>query len=266
MKLGTQARSFGEGIYASEEEFLSVVREAGEVGLEGLESNWKNMERYFDTPDVLKRKLDEAGLELIGAHYGGKYWDPATRDETVSDLRRIAPFVAAVGGSFVVCSGHAPQNQPPSDDTWERMAERLHELGDVCGPEGVTVAYHNHWWESEADGLGKLADLTDPAKVSFGFDTGHHTRAGGDAAQAIRTFGNRLAIVHLADYAADGEGAALRPPLGEGELDLAAVKAALCEIGFDGWVVLEEQTQRAAAREHVSRCVALMREFCGRCS
>jgi len=261
MRLGSQARSFGEGIYASEEEFLSVVREAGEVGLEGIESNWKNMERYFDAPDEFKRKLVEADLELIGAHYGGKFADESTRHQTLSDLKRIAPFLAVVEGSFVVCSGHAPKGEPVTQDTWEKTAERLHEFADICAPEGVTVAYHNHWWESEAGGIAGLAALTDASKVGFAFDTGHHTRAGCDAAQTIRELGSRLALVHLADHAPDADGAALRPPLGEGRLDMTAVKAALREVGFNDWLVLEEQTERATARKQVRRCVELLRRF-----
>ena len=51
MKLGCQARSFGKGIYPDETTFLDVVRQIGEVGFTGLETNWKNLEQYFEFPE-----------------------------------------------------------------------------------------------------------------------------------------------------------------------------------------------------------------------
>ena len=262
MKIGSQARSFGAGIYSTEDDFVSVVREAGEVGIKGLETNWKNVERYFESPEVFRPRLEDAGLTFIGAHYGSRLFDPGTRDETLADMKRIAPFVSAVGGSYVVCSGHAPKNSPITQDTWARMAERLNEFGDICVAAGVTTTYHNHWWEPENDGIGKLVELTDPGRVGFAFDTGHCARAGRDAAQTIRELGDRLAFVHLADYSPDAENAGLRPILGEGLLDIDAVVDALREVKPDCWVVLEEDTKQGSAREHVPKCVEVLREFC----
>jgi sugar phosphate isomerase/epimerase len=262
MKIGSQARSFGEGIYSNEETFLSVVREAGEIGIKGLETNWKNVERYFDSPGVFRGKLKEAGLEFIGAHYGSRLFDPAARDVTLSDMRRIAPFVSAVGGEYVVCSGHAPKDTPITEDTWRGMAERLNAIGDICMAAGVTTTYHNHWWEPENDGLGKLVELTDPSRVGFAFDTGHCARAGRDAAQMVRELGDRLAFVHLADYSPDADNAGLRPILGEGLLDIDAVVGALREVKPESWVVLEEDTVFGSAREHVLKCVEVLRQFC----
>ncbi|MDP6778664.1 MAG: sugar phosphate isomerase/epimerase [Candidatus Latescibacteria bacterium] len=262
MRIGSQARSFGKGIYSSEDEFLSVVREAGEIGIKGLEANWKNVERYFESPDPFRHSLHEAGLEYIGAHYGSRLCDPVTRDDTLVDVERIAPFVSAVGGSYVVCSGHAPQDGAVTGDTWAAMAERLNEFGGICARSDVSVTYHNHWWEPENDGLGRLAELTDPSTVGFAFDTGHCARAGGDVARALREFDSRLAFVHLADYAPDADNPGLRPPLGDGLLDIDAVVDALREVKPESWVVLEESTDRASARDQVSKCVEILSRFC----
>ncbi len=50
VRFGCQARTFGEGICKDEAAFLNVVRQIGEVGFAGIETNWKNLERYFDRP------------------------------------------------------------------------------------------------------------------------------------------------------------------------------------------------------------------------
>lgn len=255
MKLGCQARSFGAGIYPDEESFLSVVHQIGQLGFEGIEANWRNMERYFDCPDDFRERLLEAGLQLVGAHYGGPLWDASARDTLLQDVERIAPFVAALGGEAVVCSGGRPPGESVPTETWRNMAACLDGLGQVCSHHGLNVAYHNHWWESEVNGLDQLAEQTNSNTVVFAFDTGHHTRAGEDAADMIRRLGPRLNIIHLADYA-DGD----RPVLGTGDLDLQSVSLALHTVGFDGWLVLEEQTTTETAPQHVAGCLPVMRQ------
>ena len=181
MKLGCQARAYGKGIYPNEADFLAVVRQIGNLGFRGLEANWKNLERYFQAPEAFKRILAETNLELIGAHYGAAHWDESSREQIRTEGSQIADFVSSVGGQYIVCSGRRPTQGTVTDEMWKKTAEGLNLLGKHCAPKGIQLAYHNHWWESEQEGLVKLASYTDPAYVGFAFDTGHHIRAGKDA-------------------------------------------------------------------------------------
>ncbi len=257
MKLGCQARSFGKGIYPSEADFLTVVRQIGNLGFKGLEANWKNLERYFQNPETFKRILIETNLELIGAHYGAAHWDESSREQIGIEGSQIADFVSAVGGQYIVCSGRRPTRGAVSNEMWEKTAEGLNLLGEHCTPKGIQLAYHNHWWESEQEGLVKLSSYTDPSYVGFAFDTGHHIRAGKDAIALVRELSNRLHIIHLADHSEDATGNALRPQLGTGILDLPALKNALQE--FTGWLVLEEENNAPSPEAQVAECIEVMR-------
>ena len=72
----------------------------------------------------------------------------------------------------------------------------------------------------------------------------------------LRALGDRVKVVHLKDH-----GESDRAALGEGVLDLDAVKGALADDGFRDWLVLEEETKPADARAHVEKCMGLMRQF-----
>ena len=256
MKLGCQARSFGEGIYPDEATFLAVVRQIGELGFEGLEANWKNMELYLDQPAEFSRILSGFGVALTGAHYSNALWDPARREEVSTDLRRLARFVATAGGSFVVCSSGRPKGDSVSSDTVRGMAEHLNDYGSICDRLGATLAYHNHSWEARDGVLEGLAEHTDPRHVAFTFDTGNYIQGGADPISALRSLGERIAIVHLKDYG-KGEGAAL----GQGELDLDQVEKALRQMGYDAWVMLEEETKPASPYRHATRCLDILRRI-----
>ena len=256
MRIGTQARSFGEGIYAEESQFLSVLSDAGALGFEGVESNWKNLERYFEQSEAFRGILGENGLTLIGAHYGGALADSSGLAELTEGVRQTAAFVSAVSGEHIVFSCRAPEED--TEQAWAVVAERLNDLGRVCQDNGVVLTCHNHWWEPAGVGLDTLVRCTDPGLVGIAFDTGHYTRAGRDAAAAIAELGGRMPLIHLADW--DGED---RPCLGQGDLDTDAVRTALVDVGFEGWLVLEENTEFGNAIDHVAAALQVARQVAG---
>jgi len=258
MKFGCQARSFGEGIYAEERGFLEVVREMVEVGFEGIETNWKNLERYFGKPADFAAILKAARMSLVGAHMGGNPW-AATLSALLADVGRTAQFVKAVGGGGVVFSGSLPKDTQQTSNTWRQMADFVNEVGSVCANSGVGCLYHNHWWECEGNGLNILNELTNPRRVGFAFDTGHAVRAGKDPAVMIGMLGGRLGMIHLADFDDQCPTPGKRPPLGEGRLNIPAVAEALRKVGFDKWIVLEEETKVGAARTQVEKGLAVFR-------
>ena len=256
---GCQARTFGEGIYKDEAAFLNVVRQIGEVGFEGIETNYKNLERYFDRPTDFTRILKDARLMLIGAHMGGAPWNAAAVPKVLGDVERTARFVKAVGGDCVVFSGSFPKARPLPAGTWQKMAEFLNEVGRVCAKNGVRCLYHNHWVECEGDGMEQLCKLTDPKLVGFAFDTGHAVRAGKDPAAVIGVLGKRLGVIHFADASERVESVTKRPPLGEGRMKIPVVVEALRKAGFNQWIVLEEETT-GAGRPLAEKGLAIFRK------
>jgi inosose dehydratase len=257
MRFGCQARSFGDGIYRDEATFLDVLRQTGEVGFEGLETNWKNLDRYFARPADFAAILKNAKLTLIGAHMGGSPWGAASPEAFLGDAARTAQFVKAVGGSCIVFSGSLPKDKQQTSNTWRQMADFVNEVADVCAGKGIGLLYHNHWWECEGNGLQTLHALTDRRRVGFAFDTGHAGRAGKDPVALIHLLAGRLGLIHLGDWDDQLQTQVKRPPLGEGKMNLAAVAEALRKAAFNGWIVLEEETKVGAARPQVEKAFAI---------
>ena len=256
---GCQARTFGEGVYKDEAAFLNVVRQVGAIGFEGLETNAKNLERYYERPADFAQILKNAHLKLIGAHLGGSPWNAAVRQKTLADAGRAARFVNQMGGQFIVLSSSLPKPRPLPPDTWPQMAQFVNEIGRVCQQSGVRCLYHNHWVECEGDGMETLCRLTDPKLVGFAFDTGHALHAGKDPAALVGVLGDRLGIVHFSDYAEQGPAIVKRPALGSGSLNIPALAAALRNAGFNQWIVLEEESAVGGGRTLAEKGLAVFR-------
>jgi sugar phosphate isomerase/epimerase len=77
-----------------------------------------------------------------------------------------------------------------------------------------------------------VVEIADHPQVGIYFDMGNLKNNGHDPAPMIRALGTAgVKMVHAKEAGAE--------LLGEGEVDLEDVAAALGEIGYDGWIVFE---------------------------
>jgi sugar phosphate isomerase/epimerase len=121
----------------------------------------------------------------------------------------------------------AEQWQDPADIVV--TATGLNSAAKIASEYGVTVGYHNHWWElqsriSAASALEYLADRLDPELV-LEVDTYWATAGGEDAPALLGRLGERVRAIHVKDggLATDASG---QVPAGQGRVPVHAVLAA----------------------------------------
>ena len=130
------------------------------------------------------------------------------------------------------------------------LAARLNRAGEGLKQMGLSLLYHNHNVELLQVKPGIRAyDLllseTDPAAVSFEFDSFWFTDGGADAKDWMRRLGSRMKLWHITDRGSRQKGPAMTPilkqdsvELGTGNMDLEGLRALAEENGIEA-VVLE---------------------------
>jgi sugar phosphate isomerase/epimerase len=119
-------------------------------------------------------------------------------------------------------------------------AAAINSAAKVAADYGVTVGYHNHWWELESrigdrSAFEVFADQLDP-EVVLEVDTYWATAGGEDAPELLHRLGDRVRAIHVKDggLATDASG---QVPAGQGQVPvadvLAAAKDALWVVEFD---------------------------------
>ena len=233
-----------------------ALGEMAELGLRGTELGAPGF--LPRDPDALSAQLERHGLEFVGAFVPLVLHVPdaaPARDMAKETLRLLSQ---AHGQVLVVAVVEDLDWSPPSeldDAAWRRLATHAAEIEALAGERGITFALHPHVGtliETDAQVQRALAE-TD---VGWCLDTGHLVIGGTDPAAFARAHGDRVTHVHLKDV--DGDLAAqlragrlsllaatqrgLFQPLGRGIAQLAATLDALDEHGYDGWLVLEQDT------------------------
>jgi len=155
---------------------------------------------------------------------------------------------------------------------WRRLVDSVRRVAAIgAGEFALRVSIHSHVgtnveFEDELERL--LADVGSD-ELGLCPDTGHYTYAGMDPVAMLRRHAGRVSYLHLKDLdgrrlasaraerrsffdaVADG----IFTPLGDGCVDFDGVRAALGEIGYEGWATVEQdrlpdrsQTPLAQAR------------------
>ncbi len=233
-----------------------VLAEMAELGLRGTELG--SVGFFPDDPDSISAQLKRYELELVGGFVPLVLHEPDF-EGTIRAARKSAELIARAGGRMFVIGvvqdldWSAPQEL--DDRGWARLAQHLNEIETVTGEYGLTTAVHPH-----AGTLIETAEQVERAmeviEVGWCLDTGHLTIGGADPVQFARSHGDRVVHVHLKDVDAnvaadfragrrslvDATRNGLFLPLGKGDARIAEVMEALQAHGYDGWLVLEQDT------------------------
>jgi inosose dehydratase len=236
---------------------------------------------YLGRGPELGARLRELGLGLAGAYLELPYWDARALDAAWPALDAVLEAFDAVGPiegkpaprPTLAAAGTEARHANPGravrdhalgldDQGWVRFGEGLNRVVAESRRRGYEPTFHPETgtyveapWEIE-----RMLDVSD---IGLCLETGHLMVGGGDPVKAVADWGPRINHVHLKDarrsviagIVHDGAPSSAIwareafAPLGEGDLDVDAVLAALRALGYEGWLVVEQDSYpQTAAR------------------
>jgi len=238
---------FGYAAITWENNDTQAITEISELGFPGIQLRSNVLKDFGDRPKALRELLDQHHLEMVALSSGGVRIEPGSENDEIAKHTRNAKFVHDVGGRYLQVTDSArPKGRKPEAADFKQLGRLLTEIGKRAADLGVPVGYHNHMGNlGEApDEVDQILDGADPRYVKLELDVAHYQQGGGDPVRAIRQNHDRLLFLHIKDVeslpANDELGHNYRfVELGRGRVDLPAVFAALKDVKFRGWAVIE---------------------------
>jgi inosose dehydratase len=227
-------------------EALADLREVGADGIE-LTPRPGELEAQGLTLEDVRRLLDEAGLRASAHYFSGPFHDRSRQKEIVGRFAETLASLAALGGRHVVIGPPAAPEDADRPALIRAMAPVLEDLGRRARDEGVSLGVHPHLntLVETPEETDLVMDATDPRLVSLAPDTGHLHLAGGDVVAILKTYRSRLTYFHFKDAVRPFRRPDFRPnlrELGAGEIDFPGVMRLLSEIGYRGWINVEQDS------------------------
>lgn len=250
LKVGCQTFTWemlGDRFAGGPDDLLKAIADGGYAGVEITDTM---IGGYGNRPAEFAAALKAIGLTLVSFAFGSKSGF-TLQDQIGADLdtaQRWIDFAAAFPGALVSMGSATVVSDGARDDKFAIAAEVYNKAGELGRKAGVQVAvhpssHHNTLLFDRAD-YDRIFGLIDASLVGWVPDTGHILRGGQDMADTLTTYRDRIRYVHLKDVDANGSWAML----GRGVCDTAKViEIASAAPNFNGWLVLEEESETAAA-------------------
>ena len=157
----------------------------------------------------------------------------AFKGRLLGDNGQIA---AAIDCDQLGLIGGRKRKNGPKEKDYECIAKTLNKIGKMSNDYGVKTTYQamDDYAVARMDELDKLLELIDPDLVQLTFDTGHWAIAGGDPAEAIKKYRDRIINVHFRDLS-NGK----YVEFGTGELDFVNLAKLLKSLNYQEWIIFE---------------------------
>lgn len=216
------------------------------VGYKGIQMRNNAVAEF--KPDELRRLLEQRNLKFVALSSGDVNVDSTDVSQQLDTHVSNAKFVKALDGMYLqILDQLKPYPRKVVPDECVRLGKVLTELGKRVSDVGVKLGYHNHMntISEHPENLQRLMDASDPKYVGLELDMAHYVAGGGDPAEAIVHYRDRLLFLHLKDVVdipVDTPGAKYPfkfVELGRGRVNLPAVMDALRKTHFEGWAIVE---------------------------
>ena len=222
-----------------DENLAIAIREAGEIGYAGVETNWRMIDVWEDRKEELRDLLNEAGVVISALFFGAGSAEATAAQQEIDDALRAAAFLQDFGAPRLMIGGGKATDDP---DTFKSVCAHYDDLGKaVLEGYGVKACYHLHHGAiaSSPDEIARMMELTDERYWFLCPDSGIMVREGHDLVALIGQYAARIAYVHFKDW----DGGEKWAMLGEGVVDHAGALKKLDELGYDGWVISENESR-----------------------
>lgn len=232
-----------------------AIDEISALGFPGIQLRSNVLQKYGDRPAALREQLEKKGLTLVALSSGNLDIDPAAEREQLERHVRHAHFVRQVGGLYLQIIDQRPRGRAVSADDYTRLGRLLSELGKRTAELGIPIGYHHHMGSigEQPDAIRAIMAAADPRYVKFQLDTAHYQQGGGDPAQAVKDYADRLLFLHVKDVESPVPGGNSTSSyrfveLGRGNVNLKRVFDALRDVNFSGWAIVELDAVPDASR------------------
>jgi inosose dehydratase len=225
-------------------------------GIAAAGYGWTELGPLGYLPDDVAPALAERGIGITAGFVFEPLHDPRRRADVLAAARAVAHRVAALGGRFLVVidavtpgrartAGRTREARRLDTDAGTALRALTQEIAVVAEGHGLTPVIHPH-----AGSHVEFEDELEPLLDTLGLclDTGHWLYAGQDPVRAYERWVERIPYLHLkdldrgrcdGDFWASVRAGAFRP-LGQGDLDVAGLMAALERSAFSGWGIVEQ--------------------------
>ncbi|GEN87789.1 TIM barrel protein [Oceanobacillus sp. FSL W8-0428] len=234
--------------YDKETDYLDEVMDTvSNAGFKGVDVQVAMLGRYQNDPEKLKRSLDERGISLASLTVPFT-WE---NDEETKSERERADYYIDYLTNFPGAVMNLPSRVGANRDNLLKRQKQIIGCANAVGKrayeKGVQASFHpaspeTSYFRTKED-YDVLFDLLDISYMSYTPDAGHIKAGGMRPEEIIKDNLSIIKHVHFKDCSNNNEWR----EMGTGDIDFPYIVQTLKDSGYQGWIMIEEETEEAGA-------------------
>lgn len=224
---------------------LDVIRQAGFCG---FEPQVKMLGEYNHHPDLLREELTRRNLTLGAVCLTQAWLRPELSEAERVEAHSVIKYLKAFSGAKLVLGQVPGKNRANLEQRQKSALAGMNEVARMAYDQGITCAFHPNSpsgsiFRCEEDYKVLLGGL-DSTYCGYAPDTGHIANSGMDPVEIFNTYRPLIRHIHFKDITTQGDWTVM----GKGVIDHLAIVRMLRDTGYDGWIMVEEESKRAESK------------------
>ncbi|MEM9588833.1 MAG: sugar phosphate isomerase/epimerase [Planctomycetota bacterium] len=223
-------------------ELLPVCSQLKDIGFDGVELPMFNLDLDYS---ALGKELDQLELGRTAVTIRNLEDNPISDDPAVRKLgvelsKKTLDCCAAAGvetlvGPFHSAIGHF-SGAGPTEDEWKWGVDSMHQVAEHAESVGVRLGvealnrFECYFLNTHADSTRFVRDVDHPS-CGMMYDTFHCNIEEKSVTEAVNAGGDKLLHIHISEND--------RSTPGKGGVNWSENFDAICQSGYDGWLVIE---------------------------
>lgn len=231
----------GEQYKGKLEHIMEVCSQAGFGGLEPETSFMQHLE----DPVLMKETLDKYNMDLAVLCVVEDWLGKKESDEERARADKWINFLQHFPDTILLTVQMPQSDRSNLRERQDNMISCVNAFSQRATDKGITCSNHPNSPGGSvfriASDYEVLLEGLDPRYTGYCPDVGHIAKGGMDPLSIIQKYRDRVNLVHYKDMFEDGRWAAT----GEGFIDFKTITQELVNTGYEGWIVMEDECDRA---------------------
>lgn len=229
--------------------------------------------------ESLRTALKKRNLEAASSYVALTLEEEGALEQMIEHVDRVGERLAQFNSTEIIIAGNSTPKRLEiagsvaddgsdgwNDVEWQRAAKALETIAICCKERfNLRTVFHHHTgtYVETPNEVARIMEMTDPALVGLCLDTGHYHYGGGDVVEATKSYADRIWYLHIKDIWPEKlaqirrerihmrRAWAMDPfaELGQGCIDFPAFFDVLRSQGYQGWMIVEQDSVGRSQRD-----------------
>lgn len=230
----------GKGYEGQLGHMIEVTARAGFSSIEPI-AFWMG---ELEDPDHLEAKLKEQGIELAAIALTLDWNEPQETEQERQKADQIIELLQKFPDALL-CTVHNPVGRHNIVERRQNLIKNLNRVSRRAAEKGVECTFHPNSPPSSITRTEEDYDVIleglDAEATGWTPDVGHIINGGMDPLTKMKEYESLINLVHYKDWAGEHKFALM----GEGKVDFVGITQWLKDIGYNGWIICEDEAPLA---------------------